>query len=269
MKGRGKMKISEDAWLSEIVGYKAFNVRMEGAGEEEACGRKLRDHFGSKCKAFYFAKVDTTQIDCVRELCSSGFYFVDVNIMLRRDVGAGSEYLERDDKGQYSIVEAHDGGCLNSKQREILLGIAASCFKYSRFHLDPLIPVAIANEIKRRWIGSYLDGKRGEKLFVALKRNRPVGFIAALTAEFRGEPHGTIDLVGVGLDHQGQGVGTALARHFLAHCRGRNEPALVGTQAANIPSLRFYARAGFAPVASSYVFHAHVDAGIIVRNNSI
>lgn len=269
MKDRGEMKISEDSWLSEIVSCGAFNVKMEGAGEKEARGRMLRDHFGSKRKAFYFAKVDTTQVDYVRELCSSGFYSVDANITLRRDVGVGSEYLGRYDKGQCSIVEAHDGGCLNSTQQETLLGIAASCFKYSRFHLDPLIPMSIANKIKRRWVGSYLDGKRGERLFVALKGDRPVGFIAVLTAEFRGEPHCTIDLVGVSLDHQGQGVGAALMQCFLAYCEGQNEPACVGTQAANIPSLGFYARAGFVPVASSYVFHAHVDEGIIVRNNLI
>jgi hypothetical protein len=47
---------------------------------------------------------------------------------------------------------------------------------------------------------------------------------------------------------------------FVEHYRGRGA-LLVGTQVANIPSVRLYERMGFSLSSSQYVLHLHVEKG--------
>ena len=126
-----------------------------------------------------------------------------------------------------------------------VLRIAGSCFRYSRFHLDHLVPNAIANRIKREWISSYIQRKRGDKLFVAVKGDAPVGFLAATTGISDGKRTAIIELIGVDLAFQGQGIGMALVGTFIRTYRNTCEVLQVGTQAVNIPSMRLYERMGF------------------------
>jgi ribosomal protein S18 acetylase RimI-like enzyme len=139
-----------------------------------------------------------------------------------------------------------------------VLDIAGSCFVYSRFHLDPKIAPETAHAIKRAWVRSYLEKTRGEQLLVALRDGKPVGFLAVLATTAHGEPCRVIDLIGVDQAYQGHGVGRALVGHFLAESVGRCAILQVGTQAANIPSLRLYESLGFRVCKTAYVLHAHV-----------
>ncbi len=65
-----------------------------------------------------------------------------------------------------------------------------------------------------------------------------------------------IDLIAVDESMRGRGVAGAMigfaARAFPDAGRVR-----VGTQAANVPSLRLYERLGFRTVATQYVVHSH------------
>lgn len=261
-KGSIGVEIREDRWFSEVFGHGVFEVAVGDASTDAGGNLKdsLRDHFNDQRRAFYFAKVGTAEVGLIRGLCGAGFYVVDANVTFSRGVDGESHPTG-------AIVRECDG--LEPTQRELLLGVAATCFRYSRFHLDPLIPEAVANEIKRRWIGNYIIGKRGEKLFVAFEKDRPAGFLAAMTVEFRGKPHGAIDLIGVDPELQGRGIGTALVNRFIDHYRGKTSSILVGTQAANIPSLQFYTQIGFTPVESTYILHAHVDGGCVLGIDAI
>lgn len=245
------MKINRDSWLSEIFDYSVFRVIFEEMPEDEESLRVgLRKHFDSQVRALYFARIGTSQIALIQKLCVTGFYVVDDNVALAMRISDMPQF-----PSGAVIIESDE---LNSEQQDELLEIATSCFRYSRFHLDPQVPDVIANEIKRRWIENYVYKKRGEKLFVALQRGRPAGFLAAMTVERQSRPHGVIDMIGIGPKLQGHGFGIALVKHFVNHYRGITDSVLVGTQAANIPSLRFYAKCGFLPVETSYVLHAHV-----------
>jgi ribosomal protein S18 acetylase RimI-like enzyme len=64
-----------------------------------------------------------------------------------------------------------------------------------------------------------------------------------------------IDLIAVDASARRQGFGAACV-HFLASMEGVTR-LRVGTQAANIGSLRFYEALGFRMVASHYVLHLH------------
>ena len=142
--------------------------------------------------------------------------------------------------------------------------IAGSAFVYSRFHLDPHFPDEWANRIKREWIRSYCEGRRGECLLVAHQGGRISGFLAVLLADIGGKRAAVIDLIAVDADRRGQGVGAALVGHFLTEWEGRADVLCVGTQIANTASLRLYQQSGFSIAESSYVMHGHLRDGRVI-----
>jgi GNAT superfamily N-acetyltransferase len=139
-----------------------------------------------------------------------------------------------------------------------VLEIARSSFRFSRFHLDPLIPLESAHQIKHDWILNYLLRKRGEHLWVASVAGRPAGFLAVIAGNDAGRRYRAIDLIGVAPAYQGQGIGQALVAYFIDTYRDHSDFLLVGTQIANLPSIHLYQKLGFSLVKSAYVMHLHL-----------
>jgi ribosomal protein S18 acetylase RimI-like enzyme len=203
--------------------------------------------------AFYFAKVPTRRIDQVDALTQAGFRVVDVNVTLEREPTPlarppGLDPAVRD----YAPDD-----------REAVLRIAASAFVYSRFHLDPKIPADLADSVKCAWADSYCQGTRGERLLVADVDGKVAGFLAILTRGGLKGPERIIDLVAVGKSYQARGVGRKLVEVFIVQSTGCAASLKVGTQAANVPSIRLYERCGFRMAETVYVLHAHVEKRLI------
>lgn len=256
------MIVERDTWLSEQLGREAFRVVIEPRPVTSplvAEGEADPDiHFLAAClparaakapAAFYYAKAPTQQVKTVAALTTLGFRVVDVNLTL----SCAPQVIARPG-GHLSLVVRE----AEAEDHAAVLNIAGSCFRYSRFHLDPAIPRERAHAIKRAWVRSYLEGRRGEQLLVALADGQPVGFLAVLETMVKGKRGRVIDLVGVDRAYQRCGVGRALVERFLVDCTKRGTAALVGTQAANIPSIRLYEAFGFRVCESSYVLHAHI-----------
>lgn len=219
-----------DAWLGEIMGRPVH--RVEGTGDASALANGIAAQPG-----FFFAKVPTDRIEDVMTLSKLGFAVVDTNVTF--------ELVREPEAPALEVSEIRDG------EAEAVLAIAGSAFRYSRFHLDPLVGLDLANLIKREWIQNYVLRKRGDTLLVARDGGKPIGFLAPIVA------HGTavIDLVAVATDAHGRGAGSALCSAFAAKYRGM--PRIVGTQVANVPSVRLYTKLGFLLQKSSYVLHLH------------
>ena len=234
------MTVKEDAWLAGILGKPAFKV---DAGDAAA----VRDHLKGRT-AYYFAKVDAADVTRTKELLGAGFFVADVNVTFAvapsKLVGVTSPSV--------------DVGAMPAAKKEEVLAIAHDSFKYTRFHLDPLVGKATADLVKKEWVRNYAEGKRGDHLFVATKDGTPLGFLAALKSH-DGDT-AIIDLVGVKPDAQRQGVGRAMITRFADHYRATKE-LLVGTQVANTPSVRLYESMGFRLKSSQYVLHLHVRDG--------
>ncbi|HJO04534.1 MAG TPA: GNAT family N-acetyltransferase [Acidobacteriota bacterium] len=196
----------------------------------------------------YYAKVDTRAVATVRDLSRTGMRVVDVGVTLEFDARFdGSTVIPAD-------VVVRD--CLPDDV-DTVLDIAGSCFRYSRFHVDPDVPRTIAHRIKREWIANYVRGERGEQLLVARRDERLVGFLAMMSLHEADRRIRVIDLIGVDSAHQGQGVGRALVASFL-DATAASEGRRVATQASNIPSLGLYQRFGFRVIRTGYVLHMHV-----------
>lgn len=241
------MNVRRDDWLSGIMAIDAFRVDAEG----EADAARLAAALPSRRPSFCYAKIDALDIAAAQALGGAGFYLVDGSMTFDAEPASVLCACGEADGRRIAPVDA-------GSARE-LLRIAETCFRYSRFHLDPAIPREIANRIKREWIQSYVDGVRGDRLFVAFEGAEPAGFLAALAANSDGGRVATVDLIGVATGQQRRGVGRALvgafARHYADHDRLR-----VGTQAANLSSMQMYERLGFTIWRTGYVMHRHVSA---------
>jgi GNAT superfamily N-acetyltransferase len=219
-----------DAWLSDVLGFPVFATGP--AGETPSSGER----------SLTYTKVPVEATQTVSDLTARGFAVVDVNVTLSRNKNPlGNEA---------SSVAV---GPASPEQGEALADIAGSCFRYSRFHLDPLLPNELADRVKRAWVMSYVEGRRGVELLAALKGDQPAGFLAVLAS---GEAR-VIDLVGVSPDAQRQGIGAALVSAFVERHAPVAAELRAGTQIANVPSLRLYERLGFSISSAAYVLHLH------------
>ena len=219
------MPAREDPWLAGVLGRPVYDVDGEPGDEP----------------GFHYAKVDVEDVARVHALSARGFYTVDVNVTLaheRSTAGGG---------GDVEVARPEHHGAL--------LDVAGSCFRYSRFHLDPQLPDELADAVKREWVRSYVEGTRGLELLAAVDEGAPAGFLAVLERDGAR----VIDLIGVAPSAQGRGVGKALVQAFVSRHSAPGRELLVGTQAANVPSLRLYAALGFSIRSSAYVLHRHVE----------
>lgn len=135
-----------------------------------------------------------------------------------------------------------------------VLDIAGSCCRYSRFHLDPRVPDEKAHLVKRRWVENYAACKRGDGLYAVFEGAKPAGFLAVIVSGSQA----VIDLIGVDAASQGRGFGRDLVRFFVAEYGGRFAELAVGTQVANVPSLRLCESCGFSVTKTSLVLHRHL-----------
>jgi dTDP-4-amino-4,6-dideoxy-D-galactose acyltransferase len=243
------MEIKADGWLAELFGHPVF--RLDLAPSEQELTAPLRRHAEGQPRAFYYAKVDTKDAGAVRQLGAAGMSVVDTNVSFELDRAPTATATGGSDVGVSELVDG---------EADAVLDIAGSAYQYSRFHLDPAVPDALAHRIKREWCRNYVRKLRGDRLFVARLDGRPVGFLAALVTEAAGKRTAIIDLVGVDRGHQRRHVGTALTRAFIDHYRPSVAALQVGTQVANVPSMRLYERLGFSMAKTQYVLHLHVGS---------
>jgi ribosomal protein S18 acetylase RimI-like enzyme len=244
------LTIDRDHWLSTIFGYDVYKATLVKGGIENLRGElvPILEPEGQGREAFVFSRVDTEKVDNLSALTGMGFEVVDVTVTLDRGT---SPALPREVTAPVKM--AH----VEPRHHEDVLRIAASCFQYSRFHLDPSVSDDVANEVKRAWVSSYIQGLRGETLWLGLLDDRPVGFVAVLAQESEDTHSMVIDLIGVDRDYQGQGVGKQMIAHVIQTYAQECDRFLVGTQVANTRSMRLYERCGFRVVTSAYMLHLH------------
>jgi GNAT superfamily N-acetyltransferase len=224
--------VREDPWLAERLTMPVLT--FEAGDDPAAVARAAAD----RAPAFAQAKVACDDVCTAGALQDAGFRVVDVNVSLSCPTRTGHA-----SPGHVDEARAPD--------RDAVLDIAERHFTVSRFHRDPRIPPAAAGAIKRDWAAAYLDGQRGERLLVARRDGRPVGFLGVLAPEAGVR---VIDIVAVDTPERGAGAGRSLVEALLGSFAGRVD---VGTQIANTGALRFYERLGFLVTDTRYVLHLH------------
>jgi len=224
--------VREDPWLAERLTMPV--LEFEAGDDPAAVARAVSE----RAPAFAQAKVGCDDVRTTQALQDVGFRVVDVNVTLSSPTRTGAVPPE-------AVDEAREA------DRDAVLDLAERHFTVSRFHRDPEIPPAAAGAIKRDWAAAYFAGERGERLLVARRDGRAVGFLGVLAPEAGVR---VIDIVAVDTAERGSGTGGSLVDALLGSFEGRVD---VGTQIANIGALRFYERLGFRVTDTRYVLHLH------------
>jgi dTDP-4-amino-4,6-dideoxy-D-galactose acyltransferase len=234
--------INRDEWLAQILGKDAFCISVS---QELLASQEYRNELKQllECKnIFIYAKVPTTSLAAVQFLEQNGFRLVDTNILFQK---------ERSEKPILKGLCTLRNARPTDEQESVEL--ASKSFQLSRFHLDPLISREAADRIKGEWVRNYFRKKRGDYMILAFVEEKLAGFLQLINGPDRIL---TIDLIAVDPDQRRKGIGNDLIVHaeteFVQFAQIK-----VGTQIANVPSLRLYENLGFRVVNSQYVFHFH------------
>lgn len=230
--------------MAELFGYPVYRVSEVENGERDAAWRRT---LHSASRVFAYARIDTGDVASTHPLVEDGFRVVDVTVRFTRAPFAADGPLP----GGVRVRAAQPSDF------DRVVAIAGTAFRYSRFHLDPLVPRHLADDVKRAWMESYRLGTRGSGCLVATVDDLVVGFLAIVESSGP-EVAWIIDLIGVDPDAQGRGVGRALVETFAHEARDRAARLEVGTQAANAASVRLYENCGFRFSGAAYVLHAHL-----------
>lgn len=228
-------RIAEDGWLTHVVGRPVHRVDPRCTAGEIA--HHVTDAAGG---TIYFTRVPTGDTARVSELARLGFEVVDCGVTLSRHTDPPE------------VDPAHVIGA-RPEHAEQVARIGAAAFAMSRFHLDPHMDAGAADAIKREWARNCAVGGRGVATLVSLAGDEVTGFLAVLRD---GDAH-VIDLVAVDGGYRGRGIGRSLVQAFIARFGPRSTELRVGTQAANITSLRMYERLGFRIQSTHYAMHLH------------
>jgi len=238
------IQIAADRWLSEVMNIQAFRVSGSLAPSEAQEASHALYEIVHK-PSFSYARVSSRDPATAQGLEMQGFRLVDTNVTLEMDAAP------------LAGVEGVEARAARSDDAEAVEQIARSSFEVSRFHLDPLLPPELANEIKAQWAANFFRGERGDFMVVAEAEGEVAGFLQLLSGP---ESVLVIDLVAVAPKFGGRGLATAMIRYAARECAA---PARVrvGTQLANVSSLGLYQRLGFHITASAYVLHLHGGPG--------
>jgi dTDP-4-amino-4,6-dideoxy-D-galactose acyltransferase len=250
------LHIEKDAWLSDVLGVSSWKVLAPDAASPRDINAGLIECAGG-ATAFFSTKIPTADVVTLSKATRAGFSVVDVNVTFDWDADAAATSRDQangTDAMTVTVVKQNDVAAVEA--------IAARCFTFSRFHLDPAIGRQRANEVKRQWAANACRG-RASVVYVARERDQVAGFLAVLVNNVAGRTDAVIDLVGVDAPYQGRGAGLAMSMMFIEQWRDRADRLRVGTQISNVPALRLYEKIGFRVAETSYVLHAHIRNGAL------
>jgi ribosomal protein S18 acetylase RimI-like enzyme len=233
------IETAPDTWLQGFLGKPAFRVTGTVRADDGSAA-KLHE-VAAQC-AFAYARVPTSDSLAMDAFQTAGFRVVDVSITLET---ASVPTVEPRDLTRVRFASPEDASAVERVGRE--------GFAWSRFHLDPRIDKAAADEIKAQWVANFFRGVRGDYMVVGGQAGEAAAFLQLLAGA---DGVLTIDLIAVAPSQRRKGLAAAMIRFAAHHCPGVTR-LRVGTQAANIDSLRLYQRLGFVVASTAYVLHCH------------
>jgi ribosomal protein S18 acetylase RimI-like enzyme len=222
-----------DEWLSALLEKPVYHVSGNVLDINE------EDIPDEHC--FIDAKASVEDLSSVKHLEDLGFRLIDTNVQLIRK----AQRINFSKIGTRFALESDEN---------MVRQLAGSSFTQSRFHIDREISGKIANKIKSEWAANFFLKKRGEWMVVSEINGVLVGFLQLLKKD-----HSTIviDLIAVSPSFQGKGIGKSMISFAIQNCTAVIPNVIVGTQIANMNSLKTYNNLGFRTTSAQYVFHMH------------
>lgn len=252
-KQSGAIIYSEQDWESKLLGKRIvriqqFKLNRQGYKKKVSSTLLALNSFYEYCQKQsiekIIARVKEDDLATIHALEGAGFCSIECLLTFQRR----HKQLLTENSLDHKIV-SYDKNHLKDLKR-----IAAKAFRYSRFHSDPGISHAQANLSRVQWVINSCQG-RAQKVFVAQKRNKAIGFVLCRGGlSSKTKKIGVIDLIAVDPAHKGKGLGRELVKAAVEFYAKRKLDLIVGTQAKNIPSVNLYIKTGFRLINSQLTF---------------
>ena len=237
-----KKYLIDDHWLSRVLKRKVCSLTVDDdliSASNSSHKEIVSDLYAGSL--FCYAKVNVEDHRAIHLLEKLGFNLVDTRIVFEKSLTFDGP-LRKEGELRFAVSEDRQG----------VRKVARQSFRYSRFHLDPYIPKAIADEVKADWAENYFAGTRGDNMVVAQLDSEIIGFLLLLYVE--GDL--VIDLIAVDARFRRMGIARDMINFTQSAIMGFQR-IVVGTQVANLPSIRLYEKMGFRAADSKYIFHFH------------
>ena len=235
-----------DQWLSQIMNRDVYRLTIDDNFVREVSDFESIDYLQlpqlQSRSIFIYTKVPVLSTNLIKFITKIDFNLVDTNVVFEKPMLMNKEFTNSKCSVRFALPE----------DKNQVAELARNNFTYSRFHLDDDIPLSVANEIKAEWARNYFIGLRGDKMVVSLVNDAIVGFLLLLESS----THLIIDLIAVDNNHRRKGIAGDMIAYVGSHLNSFSS-IQVGTQLANIPSIRLYEKIGFRACTSNYVFHYH------------
>lgn len=234
--------LQADTWLSGVLKRDVYRMSISDKDAADGAGKTFLAGVMGQRGVFIYAKVPASSTTAIKFLENLNFHIVDTNVVFEKPVSAPNKLI-----GLCVVRFARPEDASEVTQ------LAGSAFTYSRFHLDDSFTARDANIIKAEWALNFFNGKRGTAMVVALVDGKIAGFLQ-LIQDNAGLL--TIDLIAVDKNQRRKGI----AKDMVAYAQNEAKAARtlrVGTQAANVASIRFYEDMAFRFTGASYVLHYH------------
>ncbi|MCX8045003.1 MAG: GNAT family N-acetyltransferase [Desulfobacterota bacterium] len=234
-----------DPWFSAVLNRAVYRLvectALEGSGNAPATMVPW-ERCSQESPVFIYATIPSSDVKASARLGQRGFYCAESRLVFEKQ-----RQPER-----FPVPDTFTIRYAIPADEQEVRRIARCSFSYSRFHCDPRFSRVEADAVKEAWAANFFTGGRGTHMIVAVSHDTCIGFLQ-LCAQ-----HDvlTIDLIAVAPEHRHHGIADAMIAYAERTCSGHAR-IRVGTQAANIPSVRLYERLGFRLVASYYVLHYH------------
>lgn len=238
--------IIHDQWLTGVIGRNVYRIIVND-DFIKSVGDKTYNEYKQLVElqsspVFLFSKVSVLSLTQIKFLEKLYFNLIETNIVFSKPVSTNEKYIGKCEL-RFAI----------SEDQEQVANIAMGNFIYSRFHMDKVIPLDVANKIKAEWVSNFFLGKRGDYMIVAMVDGVVAGFLQILCDN---DNNLVIDLIAVDKQHRGKGVATDMITYAQTQLKQFNNIS-AGTQVANTPSMNLYEKIGFRISGAQYVFHYH------------
>ncbi len=135
---------------------------------------------------------------------------------------------------------------------EELILLAIQCGEFSRFKVDPKMPLKSMERLYAQWITNSVNGVYDNAVYVYKNQDKISGLITLKDKD----KIGNISLIGVDHTARGQNIGTNLINSAIKHYKSMNIQHLdVVTQIDNTLACKFYEKNNFTIKNVEYVYH--------------
>lgn len=222
-----------DTWLSEQLGYLAYNLNYKSLKKINFSKFKFKKILITikstvKIKDFFLKK------NKIRLITRNCVLFKNANIK------------------KFKIYKKNEVRFANNTDKKPALEICKKSLFSSRFYQDKKIGKKLAEKIMQQWLLNFFKKKRGDYLIVSKINNKVTGYLLILKVNNAY----VIDLIAVVKKYRNRGIATKMLLFFENFISSKNKKKIfLTTQENNKEGLQFYFKNAFKVKHKHYIYH--------------